>query len=323
MALRVHPNERVKPAIENEVRHFISRLSIIGPLLLMMCTHVFSLEIEPEIFEHGLISTRSVEFCASFSSDMNEVYFVKSTDRWGKGKLNSSIYFSIKKDGKWNKPSIVSFSGIYNDSDPHLSKDGRTLHFISTRPSKALVESPDIWMVQRFNDEDWGKPERLPEPINSAKNEFGPTTTSNGDIYFVSDRKGGYGHGDIYKAKLTDEGFLTPMNLGSVINSSKGEWNLELSDDGKIMIFEASQRDGNKSSYGDLYISFKQNSDWTIPQNITEINTTGSDLCPDLNSTNETLSFSSSKALRNEWVNIYQVNFQSIFLKYQSTAVKE
>jgi hypothetical protein len=89
MALRVHPNERVKPAIENEVRHFISRLSIIGPLLLMMCTHVFSLEIEPEIFEHGLISTRSVEFCASFSSDMNEVYFVKSTDRWGKGKLNS------------------------------------------------------------------------------------------------------------------------------------------------------------------------------------------------------------------------------------------
>jgi hypothetical protein len=178
-------------------------------------------------------------------------------------------------------------------------------------------------MVRRLNDGDWGEPERLAEPINSRNNEFAPITTSNGDLYFVSDREGGYGQGDIYMAKLTDEGFLTPINIGSVINSSKGEWNLEISDDGEIMIFEASQRDENKSSFGDLYISFKQNSDWTIPQNITEINTTGSDLCPELNRTNETLSFSSSKALQNEWVNIYQVNFHPIFLKYQSTAEKE
>mgnify|MGYP000146657888 FL=1 len=174
-----------------------------------------------------------------------------------------------------------------------------------------------------MKDGSWADPERLIEPVNSEKNEFGPITTSNGDLYFVSDRDGGYGQGDIYKARLTDQGFLTPINLGNVINSSKGEWNLEISDDGEIMIFEASQRDENKSSYGDLYISYKQNTSWTTPQNITEINTTGSDLCPELDRTNETLSFSSSKALRNEWVNIYQVNFKPIFLKYQSTATKD
>jgi hypothetical protein len=142
IALKVHPNEQVISTIQNQARQIINLLLLISPLLLMLCNDAFSQEIEPEIFGQGIISTDAVEFCASFSSDMNEVYFVKSADRWGKGKLNSSIYFSTKKDGKWDKPSIASFSGMYNDSDPHLSKDGKTLHFISTRPSEALVESP-------------------------------------------------------------------------------------------------------------------------------------------------------------------------------------
>ena len=137
---------------------------------------------------------------------------------------------------------------MFNDGDPHLSKDGKTLYFISTRPSEALIESRDIWMVRRMADGNWDRAERLTKPINSMKNEFGPITTANGDLYFVYDREGGYGQGDIYIAEQYGDHFLPPVNLGKVINGPKGEWNLEISDDGEIMIFEASQRKENKSS---------------------------------------------------------------------------
>ncbi len=320
--MRVALSKHINPAKQNQKR-FNKTILIINSLFLMVSSNVFSQQTEPEILGQDIISTESVEYCTSFSSDLNEVYFVRSTDRWGKGKLSTSIFYSIKQDGRWEKPSLAPFSGIFNDSDPHLSRDGKTLYFISTRPSKALIESPDIWVVRRLQDGSWSEAARLPEPINSEKNEFGPITISNGDLFFASDRDGGYGQGDIYKAEQHNEGFLPPTNLGNVINGQKGEWNLEVSDDGDFLIFEASQRTENKSSYGDLYISYKLETGWSIPQNITEINTTGSDLCPELIDMNTTLLFSSSRALRNDWVNIYQIDFKPLLLKYRSSATKE
>lgn len=110
------------------------------------------------------------------------------------------------------------------------------------------------------------------------------------------------------------------MNLGNTLNSEKGEWNLELNKEGDIIIFEASERAENLSSYGDLYISFKSNNEWSLPQNIQEVNTTGSDLYPELIEDDNILYFSSSDSLESTQTNIYFIEFEHIYDKYRKNA---
>ena len=50
----------------------------------------------------------------------------------------------------------------------------------------------------RESDEGWGSPEQLPDPISTDHEEFYPSLTTSGDLYFTSDRPGGLGGEDIW-----------------------------------------------------------------------------------------------------------------------------
>ncbi len=279
-------------------------------------------EHQPTLFEPGNISTASIEYGLTFSSSGSEIYFSKSNDQWGKGDVVSFIYYSVYKNGTWSTPKLASFSGKYDDSAPYITNHGKTLYFISKRPAEGGEEvSMDIWKVERDDKGEWGVPMRLEEPINSLANEYCLRTDTYGNLYFASDRKGGYGQGDLYTAKKTNDQYDPPINLGSSLNSEFGEWNLEVNQKGDLIIFEASQRKENLSSYGDLYISFKENDQWSLPQNIKEINTTGSDLYPELIEDTNTLYYSSSDSLESTQTNIYFVDFKNLYTKYRKNAV--
>ena len=276
----------------------------------------------PIIFSPENISTEIVEYASSFSPSGSEVYFSRSEDLWGKGELKSYIYYSNKINQKWSHPKLVSFSGAYDDSAPFITKDGNSLYFISSRPSEGNSSiSMDIWKVERNENNEWGTPIRLKSPINSLENEYCARMDKYGNLYFASDRKGGYGQGDLYMAKWNGDSFIPPINLGDVLNSKKGEWNLEINNEGDVLIFEASERTQNLSSYGDLYISFKLNNNWSLPQNIKEVNTTGSDLYPELVEDQNTLYFSSSDSLASTKTNIYSIDYSEIHSKYKQSAV--
>ena len=277
-------------------------------------------KLKPTVFEPGNISTEVIEYGASFSTSGSEIYFARSHDKWGQGAIKSAIYYAVRKGNKWSKPELVSFSGRYDDSDPHLTHDGNTLYFISKRLSADKQLSADIWMVKKDRKGKWGVPVRLNTPVNSPGNEYSPRTDKNGNLYFASNRPGGYGQGDLYMAKKEKGGFSAPVNLGNAVNTDKGEWNAGINEAGDLLIFEASGRVQNLSPYGDLYISFKINNKWTIAQHIKEINTTGSDLYPHL--VNEhTLYFTSSDSLKSPRTNIYHIAFKPIYNKYKKTAV--
>lgn len=276
---------------------------------------------KPQVFEPGNISTKLVEYGSSFSSDATEVYFSRSQEKWGTRGMKSYIYHSVKEAQGWSAPKLVSFSGEYDDSDPHLTNNGKTLYFISRRPSAENEEiSADIWKVEKTGANEWGDPIRLANPINSPKTEYSPRTDAVGNLYFASDREGGLGQGDLYKAEKQNTGYASPMNLGRTINSEQGEWNLEINQDGNLIIFEASGRKENLSPYGDLYISFKLNEGWSIPQNMIELNSTGSDLCPELIEVNDLLYYSSSDSLKSTNTEIYAVGFKGIYEQYRASA---
>ncbi|BFP42157.1 hypothetical protein FGF1_30020 [Flavobacteriaceae bacterium GF1] len=296
---------------------------LLGVLVsLSLSCQMTTAQSEITLFEPENISTEAVEYAPSFSPSGSEIYFSKSNDQWGKGGMRSAIYYSIKTNQKWSKPKLAPFSGQYDDSAPHITNEGRTLYFISQRPSaNGQHTSQDIWKVERDENDNWGTPMRLDSPINSWANEYCLRTDGYGNLYFASDRKGGYGQGDLYVVKKTTNGYSAPVNLGKSLNTEKGEWNLEVNKEGNMIIFEASERAQNRSSYGDLYISFKVNDTWSLPQNIQEINTTGSDLYPEFREGENRLYFSSSDSLRSVRTNIYFTEFRSLKDKYGKSAV--
>jgi hypothetical protein len=86
------------------------------------------------------------------------------------------------------------------DGCPIQSPDGLSLYIASTRPGGH--GGIDIWMASRPSEEDpWGAPVDLPEPINSASDDFCPTPVHKKGLFFVSRRviEGvTCGMGDIY-----------------------------------------------------------------------------------------------------------------------------
>lgn len=292
-------------------------------LLCMSCSNT-SEQSKREIFEPGNISSTLVEHSPTFSDDETEMYFTRSTGKWGQGGGKTSIYFSSLKNGKWSTPKLASFSGNYNDSAPHLCDHGRTLYFTSSRPSDDVVHvSKDIWKVEKDTSGVWGIPIRLNDSVNSERSEYSPRTDKHGNLYFASNRSGGYGQGDVYFAKKTENGFSNPVNIGSRVNSEYGEWNLEINKEGNTLIFESSGRDENLSPYGDLYISFKNDEGWSIPQNIQELNTTGSDLYATFAKDETLLYYASSDSLKSVRTNIYAIKFADILKKYKANTISQ
>lgn len=274
--------------------------------------------VKKNIFEYGKISTDKVEYSVTFSSELDEIYFARSNQDWGNSNMKSTIYYSVKENGKWSIPKIATFSGHYDDSDPHLTTDGKTLYYISNRRTQNDSSSADIWVVNKNQDGKWGLPSRLPNPINSIANEFSPRTDDDGNLYFASDRIGGYGQGDLYISKRQNGELAPPINLGNAINFETGEWNLEINGKGDLIIFEASQRKQNLSSYGDLYVSFKVGNWWTMAQNLKELNTLGSDLYPFLSENEKQLFFTSTDSLNSVNANIYYTDFRYLYEKYKN-----
>ncbi|MHC4586499.1 MAG: hypothetical protein ACYS3N_18360, partial [Planctomycetota bacterium] len=65
-------------------------------------------------------------------------------------------------------------------------------------------------------------------------------------LFFGSNRPGGYGSWDLYVAKrtTTKDPWSSPMNLGSIVNSTAGEDGPEISADGSTLYFHSNRPGG-------------------------------------------------------------------------------
>ncbi|MDW3651991.1 MAG: hypothetical protein R8P61_33260 [Bacteroidia bacterium] len=272
----------------------------------------------PHVFEAGKVSGPLIDYALDISFDGKELFFARSDGAWGRGPVVSSIYWSNKMGTNWTDPEMLSFSAQEDDGEPYLSRGGDSLFFTSKRPWAEQEVSQDIWMIVRDEEGNWGEARPLPIGINSPAREYSPKINSDGDFYFISDREGGLGQGDIYVIPDFLQGGDSVINLGARINSEKGEWNLGFDESGDVMIFEASERAENKSPYGDLYISFRKEGIWSFPQNMQELNSSGSDLSPEFSS--KYLYYSSSDSLASTTTQIYRVKNTRLLTRYRESA---
>ncbi|PLX02646.1 MAG: hypothetical protein C0594_11675 [Marinilabiliales bacterium] len=136
----------------------------------------------------------------SSASSINDILYFTSNKPGGKGMHD--IYASKKlSDGKYEKPTPLEILNTDKDENyVFISNDGKTLFFSSNR--NGGFGKYDIYKSVLTEDGSWGKPVKLPEPINSKYNDVCYIISPGNIPYFCSDRSDtGQVKYNIYKMK--------------------------------------------------------------------------------------------------------------------------
>lgn len=234
------------------------------------------------------------DFCISKNGE--EVFFtVQSPDE------NISRIAVIQViDGVWLKPELLAFNDENRYLEPFLSDDGLRLYFVSDRPNGEKNEERnfDIWYVERSDRSatTWSEPKNLGKPVNSKNNEFYPTLSSNGNLYFTMDVPDSGRKDDIYFCKWNGKKYEEPVLLSDSINSKGYEFNAFISKDEQFLLYTKYNAEGGYGS-GDLYIARKDaKGNWTKAVNLgNTINSKFMEYCPFYDQTTQTLYFTSKR----------------------------
>jgi outer membrane protein OmpA-like peptidoglycan-associated protein len=219
------------------------------------------------------INSEYDDFGPVLSEREDEIVF---TSRRKDDNVNQNVYednlpyediYSAKKTGNtW--AYAVNMGGrintLYHESSLAMSADGNTLFiYIDTNGG-------DIFYCDRQSDGTWGEPVALPGIINSSFQEKSISISKDEKtLYFTSNRPGGLGATDIYRASKDSKGqWSNVKNLGPRINT-------ELNDDGPFIGYDgvtfyfSSQGHNGMGGY-DIYKSTydAKANDFTEPQNL-------------------------------------------------------
>lgn len=193
---------------------------------------------------------------------------------------------------------------------PYISPDGLELYFCAIRPEG--YGDYDLYVTTRATKDDpWGEAKNLGPKVNgSSFDAFGWLTPDGLELYFQSNRPGGYGGFDIYVSKRATrkDPWGEAQNLGPVINSTYDEAQLALSPDGLVLFFNdfygTTPRPGG-SGASDMWMTRRANlsAPWGAPVNLgTNVNSLGSDLIPRVSPDGSTLYYC-SEAASGVWYN--------------------
>jgi Tol biopolymer transport system component len=256
-------------------------------------------------FLPDLVSKDSFDFNAAFSPDGQSFYFSRSVNK------QTGIYVTRYNSAKWQEPSLVSTPGTnYSDADPAFGPDGK-LYFISNRPANPQDTTPDydIWFRTPMANGGWSDAENM-KSINSDSNEYYVSFSENGNLYFASSRKGGFGGEDVYVSRFINGQYTTPDNLGAAVNSSKSEFDPGISKKEDLLIFASSNREGSFGAADLYYIKRDGNGKWQQATNLgNNINTKSRDFCPAFSPDSKYFFFSSERNVK--WISMRYL-FQQI-----------
>ncbi|MBS0198041.1 MAG: PD40 domain-containing protein [Planctomycetes bacterium] len=205
------------------------------------------------------LNTTNDELGPELSRDGTQLYFY--SDRPG-GQGGYDIWVARADGTGWREPENLgpAINSEHNEYGPALTPDGATLYFSSNRPRAG--EPPrqrDAWPAtvresRDRHDYDLYKvaltPNHSDRPapvaaLNTPFDEGSPCISPAGDfLYFASDRPGGMGGFDIYRARLSRGEVGPPEPLGSAVNSTANDLDPALSMDGFRLCFSSSRASG-------------------------------------------------------------------------------
>ena len=155
---------------------------------------------EPVLKMSKVVNTDANETFASYDPQDIKVYYVTDGGHGG----DQDIIFSGKKDEDekyWGKGQSAGHevNSAFHEGSVFMAPDGQSMYFSSQGHSS--IGGYDIFVSYRDKHGLWGKPLNLGAPINTPYDELYFSISANGKYaYFSSNRAGGKGGMDIYKA---------------------------------------------------------------------------------------------------------------------------
>ncbi|NTW33685.1 MAG: hypothetical protein HGB12_13875 [Bacteroidetes bacterium] len=227
------------------------------------------------------ISTSLDEYLPVITSDNEMAFFVrkykappskgalyKTEDKY----LEKFMYSVRDANGDFDegKEMEYPFNTAENQGAATITIDNKTIYFVLCEWLKDnSYFNCDICMTELKNER-WSDVKNLGPKVNGNKTwESQPSISNDGKtLYFISDRKGGYGGYDIYKTTKDSLGeWMLPENMGPYINTSGNEKSPFIHTDDQTLYFSSTGLPG-LGGY-DIFMSKRgANGKFGLPRNL-------------------------------------------------------
>lgn len=197
------------------------------------------------------INTDAHDACTSISPDGTQIFIYKN-DLSSREARGGNVFVSKIAGGKWRKPEPLGkpVNSSYWEGGACISPDGKRYFFSSER--EGGYGNSDIWMAEKLNKEEWGKPVNLGPNVNTAYDEAGMFLAPDGKtLFFCSNGPRSMGSYDIFRTVFENGQWSVPENLGYPINSVAKEGQLTISTDASHAYFSSTRKGGIGES--DIY----------------------------------------------------------------------
>ena len=209
-----------------------------------------------------------LQYFPVLTADQQELIFTRRLGG-GAGEDEDLVISRKNSRGRWTTPESISenINSQLNEGTCTISADGRKLIFTSCA-GRAGYGSCDLFESKRVGDK-WSVPKNLGIGVNSAEWESQPSLSADGrTLYFVSDRRGGYGRRDIWMSTLNDQGIWTrAKNLGQPINTPFDEISPFIHVSNRTLYFASNGLTGF-GGYDIFYSERDTSIRWNQPRNI-------------------------------------------------------
>ncbi len=155
------------------------------------------------------------------------------------------LIFMQKDDKFWTMEMDVFFVNERksNESSASFTSDGNAVVFVSDRDGG----QGDIYHCEKGENEEWSKPIKLGDQINSTFDEKDVFLSDDGKVvYFSSKGRNSIGGYDIFKSEKDDNGnWMEARNMGMPINSAYDECHFFPSE-GDSFLFDSNRGENGK-----------------------------------------------------------------------------
>ena len=248
---------------------------LIGINSLSFCQHDFS-----------LINSKHDELSPVLHPNGVELYFTRANDSSNVGgkKDDGDIWISKLEEGdKWSTPvnAGLALNNVFYNSVIGFTPDGKIMFLHHRYPIDSKPPKTQGISYSELREGKWSfpKPAEIKYFKNTSKHQSG-SLSANGEILLLSMKSfSSRGHEDIYVCFWDGSKFSLPKNLGNIINTHGEEMTPSLAPDNRTLFFASNGHPGKGGR--DLFKSYRLDStwtNWTIPENLAEINTSGVEL---------------------------------------------
>ena len=210
------------------------------------------------------VNTKDSEYYPTITIDGSKIVFTRRVDD------HNEDFFETDKTGQhWNKAKslVGNINTNLNEGAQNISQDGQWLIFTGCNFPDGLG-SCDLY-ISFLESDGWSRPENLGSGINTEFWESAPSLSPDKrDLYFASNRPGGYGGSDLYVIhRLASGKWTEPENMGSTINTVGDEGAPFIHADNQSLYFTSNGHQGYGGS--DLFVTRKGPDDkWLNPENL-------------------------------------------------------